>query len=267
MLRGRTSAVLATLLLAALTATGCGGSSSSGGPTTINWYVFNEPAGSFASAAAKCSKESNGALQDRAPGAADGRRPAARADRPPSRREGLEHRRDRHGRDLDRRVRRGRLDRAVDRAGLSRSPPKGCPAPLQTAKYKGKIWAAPFTTNTQLLFYRKDRVKRPPPKTWDQMIAQAVEDRPRAGQDPGAGRALRGPDRVVQLARRVRGRPILTNNGNTISLGAPASEGRRRSSRSSPSRRRRPGLENAKEDDGRLGFEAATRLRGQLPFV
>src|SRR5947199_1262242 len=60
MLRGRTSGVAATLALAALTAAGCGGSSKSKGPATINWYVFKEPGGSFDAAAATCSKSSGG---------------------------------------------------------------------------------------------------------------------------------------------------------------------------------------------------------------
>src|SRR3954454_15552558 len=59
MLRGRTSGLVATLALAALTAAGCGGSSSKG-VATLNWYVFNEPSGSFAAAAKKCSQQSGG---------------------------------------------------------------------------------------------------------------------------------------------------------------------------------------------------------------
>ena len=44
-------------------------------------------------------------------------------------------------------------------------------------EYKGKIWAIPFTSNTQLLWYRKDRVDEPPEDfTWDEMIDQAAED-------------------------------------------------------------------------------------------
>ena len=46
--------------------------------------------------------------------------------------------------------------------------------PTETVKYDGKVWATPFTTNGQLLFYRKDRVKRPP-RTWDEMIDMAEE--------------------------------------------------------------------------------------------
>jgi multiple sugar transport system substrate-binding protein len=44
------------------------------------------------------------------------------------------------------------------------------PGPLATAKWKGKLFAAPVTTNTQLLWYRADLVE-PPPETWDGMLA------------------------------------------------------------------------------------------------
>jgi trehalose/maltose transport system substrate-binding protein len=46
------------------------------------------------------------------------------------------------------------------------------PNVIETASYEDKLYAAPFNTNTQLLWYRKDLVKKPP-KTWDQMIEQA----------------------------------------------------------------------------------------------
>ena len=43
---------------------------------------------------------------------------------------------------------------------------------IETASFEGKLYAAPFNTNTQLLWYRKDLVKEPP-QTWDEMIEQA----------------------------------------------------------------------------------------------
>ncbi|NTY59972.1 ABC transporter substrate-binding protein [Mycolicibacterium sphagni] len=46
------------------------------------------------------------------------------------------------------------------------------PGPLETAKWQNKLFAAPVTTNTQLLWYRADLVD-PPPDTWDGMVAQA----------------------------------------------------------------------------------------------
>jgi len=46
-------------VLAAAVATGCGSSSSSG-PPTLNWYVFNEPSGGYDGAVATCNKEAKG---------------------------------------------------------------------------------------------------------------------------------------------------------------------------------------------------------------
>src|SRR3712207_1768632 len=43
---------------------------------------------------------------------------------------------------------------------------------LATARNEGKLFAAPFSSNTQLLWYRKDRV-REPPGTWNEMISRA----------------------------------------------------------------------------------------------
>lgn len=43
---------------------------------------------------------------------------------------------------------------------------------VETGTYQKKLYAAPFTSNTQLLWYRKDRVDSPP-KTWKEMFDQA----------------------------------------------------------------------------------------------
>ena len=44
--------------------------------------------------------------------------------------------------------------------------------PLETGLYQGKLYAVPLSTNTQLLWYRKDLVLHPP-QTWDEMIDMA----------------------------------------------------------------------------------------------
>jgi multiple sugar transport system substrate-binding protein len=46
------------------------------------------------------------------------------------------------------------------------------PGPLETAKWQDKLYAAPITTNTQLLWYRADLMDEPP-TTWDGMVAEA----------------------------------------------------------------------------------------------
>ncbi|CAJ1498481.1 ABC transporter substrate-binding protein [[Mycobacterium] burgundiense] len=47
------------------------------------------------------------------------------------------------------------------------------PGPLETAKWQDKLYAAPVTTNTQLLWYRPDLMAEPP-TTWDGMVAEAT---------------------------------------------------------------------------------------------
>ncbi|MBT0566955.1 ABC transporter substrate-binding protein [Williamsia sp. CHRR-6] len=44
--------------------------------------------------------------------------------------------------------------------------------PIDTATWKGKLYAIPKSTNVQLLWYRKSLVPNPP-KTWDEMFDQA----------------------------------------------------------------------------------------------
>src|SRR3954463_5363057 len=172
MLGGRTSTLLATLTLAALTASGCGGSSSSKGPTTVNWYVFKEPGGAFDAAAAKCSKDSNGRYK-----VSGGARPAD-SDQPRElivrRLAAKDSSLDVIGMDVNWTAEFAEAGWIVPWTGANQqAAEKGViPSLLAAAKYKGQTWVAPFTTNTQFLFYHKDVVKTPP-KTWDEMIAQA----------------------------------------------------------------------------------------------
>ena len=104
-------AVLAVLATAALAA--CGSSEGGSGARAINWYVFNEPGGAYDAAVADCNKQAGGKYTInyvKLPTDANQqrelivRRLAAEDDT---------HRPRRHGRDLDRRARRGRLDPAV----------------------------------------------------------------------------------------------------------------------------------------------------------
>jgi multiple sugar transport system substrate-binding protein len=45
--------------------------------------------------------------------------------------------------------------------------------PLQTAKWRDRLYAAPVTTNTQLLWYRPDLITTPP-TDWNQVVADAI---------------------------------------------------------------------------------------------
>ena len=252
---GRTFVGVVILALAALTATGCGGSSSSKGTPTLNWYVFNEPSGSFKSAADTCSKDSGGRYKiaiQALPTDADQQRELI--------------------------VRRlAAKDSSVDIVGMdviwtaefaeagwikewspaaAKKVTQGdLPGPLQTAKYKGKLYAAPFTSNTQILFYRKDRVPTPP-KTWDEMIAQAEKIGPNQGKIQVQGARYEGLTVWFNSLVASAGGSILTNNGNTIALGPPAEKAAAIIKRIASSPVADPALENNKEDQARLGFES-----------
>lgn len=156
----------------ALVLSACGGSSGSG-PVTLNWYVFPEPSGSFATAAANCSKASGGKYQIKI--------------------NFLSTNSDQQRISLVRRLAAG--DSSIDilamdvdwtaefatakwilpwqganAAAVSRGVLAG---PLRTATWNGKLYAAPLNSNTQLLWYRKDLI-RTPPRTWNQMINDAI---------------------------------------------------------------------------------------------
>ena len=138
----------------------------------LRWYVFAERSGAFAAAAERCSQQSAGTYRvELVPLPADA---------------------DQQREQLVRRL--AARDSDIDIVGMDVIwtpefatagwilPWSGRPAEqaragrlaaaLQSASFGGKLWAAPFTTNTQLLWYRTDRVSTPP-ATWDQMFAMA----------------------------------------------------------------------------------------------
>jgi len=166
----RIGAILA-IVGCAIAVAACG-SSSGKGAATINWYVFPEPSGSFAKAAAECSASSHGAYNIKI--------------------NFLSNASDQQRQTLVQRLAAG--DKSIDILAMDVDwtaefasagwivPWTGAdktkvsqgvlPGPLKTATYNGKLYAAPINSNTEILWYRKDLVKTPP-KTWNQMITDA----------------------------------------------------------------------------------------------
>jgi multiple sugar transport system substrate-binding protein len=113
------------------------------------------------------------------------------------------------------------LPLSADPAGLAEADAADdtLPGPLATATWQGKLYAAPITTNTQLLWYRPDLVA-PPPPTWDQMLADA--DRLHAEGKPSwiAVQAKQYEGLVVwfnTLLESAGGR-VLSEDGKTVTL-------------------------------------------------
>jgi len=91
--------------------------------------------------------------------------------------------------------------------------------PLATARWKHRLYAAPVTTNTQLLWYRKDLVAHPP-ATWAGMVAEAA--RLHAGGGPSwiAVQANTGEGLMVWFNTLLvsAGGQVLSEDGRRVTL-------------------------------------------------
>jgi len=166
-------AVLAVAVVAIVALISSGGESAGSG-RTLTWFVAIQPGGTIEEVAARCSKESGGRYTVE---------PEFLPTDASQQREQL--------------VRRlGAEDSSIDIVGMDViwtgefanagwvEQWKGAmakevtdqvfPNVIETASFEGGLYAAPFNTNTQLLWYRKDLVEQPP-TTWDEMIDQAEQ--------------------------------------------------------------------------------------------
>jgi multiple sugar transport system substrate-binding protein len=93
------------------------------------------------------------------------------------------------------------------------------PGPLSTARWEGKLFAAPVTTNTQLLWYRPDLVRQPP-RTWEGMVSEG--SRLRAAGQPSwiAVQANEGEGLVVWFNTLLAsgGGQVLSDDGHHVTL-------------------------------------------------
>lgn len=159
-------------LASSLALASCSGGEEEAKGTELSFFVFNEPSGAFTEAADRCTEESNGKYNigfELLPNDADGQREQ-----------------------LVRRL--GAEDSSIDIIGMdviwtAEFANAGWIRPwdgqfeqqvtenvfdsvVEGASFEDQLYAAPFTSNTQLLWYRKDRVPEPP-KTWDEMLDMA----------------------------------------------------------------------------------------------
>jgi multiple sugar transport system substrate-binding protein len=209
----------ALMLAAAAIASGCG-SSGSGGTPTVKWYVFKEPGGSFDAAAAACTKQAHGRYKVEVvalPTDSDQQRELV-VRRLAAKDKDI----DVIGMDVNWTAEFADAGWIVPWTGrLQQVASSGViPALLAAAQYKGKVWVAPLTSNTQLLWYHKD-VAKTPPATWDQMIAQAKRIGGKRGKIVVQGRRYEGLVVWFNTLVASAGGQIVNRQGQTV-LGAPA---------------------------------------------
>jgi multiple sugar transport system substrate-binding protein len=205
--------------VAALAIAGCG-SSKSTGPTTVKWYIFKEPGGGFIAAADSCTKQSGGRYKIKLvdlPTDSDQQRELI-VRRLAAKDSDL----DILGMDVNWTAEFADAGWLVPWAGPVKPAAETgvIPALLAAAKYKGQTWVAPLTTNTQLLWYHKDVVKKVP-ATWDEMIAQAQQIGGSKGKIVVQGRRYEGLVVWVNTLVASAGGQIVDRLGNTV-LGPPA---------------------------------------------
>ena len=93
------------------------------------------------------------------------------------------------------------------------------PGPLETATWQGRLFAAPVTTNTQLLWYRADLMDAPP-ATWDGMLAEAGRLHREGGPSWIAVQAKQYEGLVVWFNTLLEsaGGSVLSDDGATVTL-------------------------------------------------
>jgi multiple sugar transport system substrate-binding protein len=93
------------------------------------------------------------------------------------------------------------------------------PGPLATATWQHRLYAAPVTTNTELLWYRPDLMDKPP-TTWNEMVAEATRLHAAGGPSWIGVQANQGEGLVVwfnTLLQSAGGR-VLSDDGRKVTL-------------------------------------------------
>jgi multiple sugar transport system substrate-binding protein len=251
----RAKHALAAVLTAALTGmvlSACGGSSS--GPPQLTFFVAIQPGGTIEATAERCTKEANGKYTIK---------PELLPNDATQSREQL--------------VRRlGAKDSSIDIIGLDViltsefanagwiAPWQGkqkeeasknvFPSVLKTATYEGELYASPFNTNTQLLWYRKDLVPKAP-ETWGEMI-EVAEELPEAGQVQVQAERYEGYTVWVNALIESAGTSILKGPEEVELEQKPTEEALEVIGTLAHSPARSPELPTSNEDSARLAFEA-----------
>lgn len=263
----RTASLCSAAVLLGAVLAACASASAS--PVTLHLYDSPDNSGATAQAAATCSAQSGGQYRityDMLPNAADAQR-----------------------QQLVRRL--AAKDHAIDLMALDVTwepefaqakwivPWTGADAdqvrqgslagPLQTATWDGQLVAAPWTTNTQLLWYRADLVPTPP-TTWPQMIQEATQlaaqGKPHYIEEQG--NQYEGLTVWFNSMVASAGGAILDSSGTAPALGTAATTALRVMGDMARSPAADPSLSNDQENDARLAMEAGTAaFEINYPFV
>src|SRR6266851_1128829 len=255
--------------LAAAGLAACGTSSAATGPVTLNFYLYPDVSGATVAEIKNCDAQAHGKYTisyQQLPSGSDGqrlqlvRRLAAH-----------DSTIDIMGLDVTWEAEFANAGWIVPWTGANKAAVvNGTIAPaLQTATWKGQLVAAPYNTNTQLLWYRDDLVPHPP-KTWAQMIAMAEalakQGKPHYIEIQGA--QYEGNTVWFNTMNASAGGTVLDPTATKVALGAPAVKALSIMKQLATSPAADPSLGVQMENDNRLAMEAGTAaFQLNYPFV
>lgn len=254
--RRRGAALAVAAVLTAGTLAGCGSGSSSG-PVHLMWYAPNDSSGSYKMVAESCSKKAHGRYTvsyQALPNQADQqrqqlvRRLAAR-----------DSSMDLMGMDITWEAEFAEAGWLQEWTGQNKATAENgiLPSMIDTAVWKGKLYAAPFVTNAQLLWYRSDLVKTPP-ATWDQLISAAQQlakqGKPHYVEEQGA--QYEGVTVWFNSLIESAGGSVLTPDSSKPSMGEPAVRALDIMHRLATTSAGDPALASDQEDQGRFAVES-----------
>ncbi len=258
-------ATAALIASAALGACGVGGSEGGGGKNAINWYVFNEPGGSYDKAVADCNKQAGGKYHInyvKLPTDANQQRELI-VRRLAAKDKDI----DLVGMDVIWTAELAQAGWILPWTGHNRdvATQGKLQGPLKTVEYKGKVYGIPFTSNTQLLWYRKDKVDAPPEDfTWDEMIDDALAKKTHVEVQ---ARQYEGLTVWVNALIAGAGGEIVNQAGD-VKVDDTAKTAAEIISKLGKSAAAPPGMSTNAEDQARQGFEAGrSYYQVNYPFV
>jgi multiple sugar transport system substrate-binding protein len=264
----RTAGVAALLAAAPLLAS-CGGSANASGRVTLNFYSFPDNSGAIQQAVTDCTKASNGKYTisyNKLPSAADGQRDQL-VRRLAAHFSGV----DIMGLDVTWESEFANAGWILPWTGANKAAATNgtLQGPLNTSIVNGKLYAVPYNSNTQLLWYRSDLVPTPP-KTWSEMIADAsklaAQGKPHLIEIQGA--QYEGVVVWFNTLLASAGGSVLTPDATKVSMGAPAVKALTIMQQLAHSKAADPSISVQMEDQNRLAMEAGTAaFELNYPFV
>ncbi len=264
----RCAAAASALVLLAAGLAACS-SASANAPITLNYWSFPDHSGAVQQAVNNCSTASGGRYKivyNQLPLDADGQRQQL-----VRRLAAHDSSMDILGLDVTWEAETAQAGWILPWTGANKAAAENdtLPTMLQTATWHGQLYAVPYNTNTQLLWYRSDLVPNPP-TTWAEMIGDAEqlarEGKPHYIEIQGAqyGGVTVWFNTLVASA----GGSVLNPASTAPSLGAPALKALQIMSTLAHSPAADPSLAVQTEDANRLGMEGGTAaFELNYPFV